>query len=183
MDYRLLNFDDRLKKISFRRRGVKVGLGGIAKGYAVQRGIEVLREKGVAAAIVEEGGDLQVLGSKYGKAWLTGIRHPRKDDLLAALAMNDGEAIATSGDYERFASYGGRKYHHIIDPRTGKPSASLASVSVIAGDPVTADAYATALFVMGPLEGGSYWQSVKILKRSWWTMICGSTLRRHCRSA
>lgn len=154
VDWRHLRLNKKQKSIAFCRKGVKVGLGGIAKGYAVARGIAVLKEKGIRGAIVEEGGDLQVLGDRYGTPWRAGIRHPRKKDLLAALDLRDGEAIATSGDYERFAKFGGRKFHHIIDPRKGRPAGSSVSVSVVAGDPVTADAFATALFVLGPVEGG-----------------------------
>jgi len=149
VDYRNIILDASKRTIFFRRRGMKIGLGGIAKGYAVRRAMEVLKEKGVRNAIVEEGGDLLVVGSKYGKPWVTGLRHPREPELLLAIAMPDGESVATSGDYERFAEYQGKRYHHIIDPRTGYPAETLASVSVLCNDPMLADVWATALFVMG----------------------------------
>lgn len=159
VDYRHLVLDASKKSIFYTQKGVRISLGAIAKGYAVRRGVEILKSRGITSAIVEEGGDLQVAGTRYGKPWRTGIRHPRKNDLMAALDMRSGESIATSGDYERFTSHGGKKFHHIIDPRTGKPTETFASVSVITNDPVAADAWATAIFVMG-LDGGS-----KLLKR------------------
>ena len=129
---------------------MKIGLGGIAKGYAVKRGIDILRKRGIRSAIVEEGGDLQVMGMKQGKRWVTGLRHPREQSLVLALKLDDGDSIATSGDYERFAMYKGRRYHHIMDPRTGFPASGFSSVSVVSSDPVVSDSYATAIFVMGP---------------------------------
>jgi len=159
VDYRHLLLNPAKKSIFYKHKGVRISLGAIAKGYAVRRGIEMLKSRGITSAIVEEGGDLQVTGTRYGTLWRTGIRHPRENDLMAAFDMRSGESIATSGDYERFTSHGGKKYHHIIDPRTGKPTETFASVSVIADDPVAADAWATALFVMG-LDRG-----MKLLKR------------------
>lgn len=136
--------------LSFRVPGMKLGLGGIAKGYAVARAVAILKEKGIHAGIVEEGGDLQVFGTKFGKPWKTGIIHPREKGLVAAIQMRDGQAIATSGDYERYAEHEGKMYSHIIDPRTGYPAESeLVSVSVITDDPVRADAWATAIMVLG----------------------------------
>ena len=110
------------KGVAFARHGMKIGLGAIAKGYAVQRGIIALKKKGVRNAIVEAGGDLQVAGSKFGKPWITGLRHPRKDTILATINLEDMDAVATSGDYERFVMRNGVRYHHIIDPRTGYPT-------------------------------------------------------------
>ncbi len=159
VDYRHLVLDSSKRSIFYKHRGVRISLGAIAKGYAVRRGIEILKSRGVTSAIVEEGGDLQVAGTRYGTPWRTGIRHPRENDLMGAFNMQSGESIATSGDYERFTSHRGKKYHHIIDPRTGRPTETFASVSVIADDPVAADAWATALFVMGLDEG------MKLLKK------------------
>jgi thiamine biosynthesis lipoprotein len=151
--YGKLRVDSGNSTLSFKVPGMKLGLGGIAKGYAVARAVGVLKEKGIRAGIVEEGGDLQVFGTKFGKPWKTGIIHPREKGLAAAVKMKDGQAIATSGDYERYAEHGGKRYSHIIDPRTGYPAESdLVSVSVITGDPVRADAWATAIMVLG-LEG------------------------------
>ncbi len=149
VNYRHLIIDKREKSIRLLKKKTKIGLGGIAKGYAIKRGIEYLKNHGVKAAIVEAGGDLQVIGDKFGQHWRTGLLHPRKKKIVMAISMHDGESIATSGDYERYAMYKNRRYHHIIDPRTGYPTKTFSSVSVISRDPVLADTYATALFIMG----------------------------------
>lgn len=140
--------------------GASVGLGGIAKGYAIRMAIHVLRENNIQDAIVEAGGDIQVTGHKNGTPWKIGIRHPRKKgDIIGTLAMEGMDSIATSGDYERFRMYNGKRYHHILDPETGYPAESdLVSVSAITKDPVDADALATALFVMGHEKGMKYVQ-------------------------
>ena len=135
--------------IRFLEKGMKIGLGGIAKGYTIQRGIEVLKLKGISSGIVDCGGDLQVLGTKSGRKWKTGLRNPRNKKLLLIIDLDDMDSIATSGDYERFTSFKNKKYHHIINPRTGIPTETFASVSVISKDPVLSDAYATSIFVMG----------------------------------
>jgi thiamine biosynthesis lipoprotein len=140
------------KSIAFARPGVKIGLGAIAKGYAVSRGIEVLKKEGISDGIVEAGGDLQVMGSKHGKPWITGLRHPRREVILLAIDLSDMDAVATSGDYERFVMRNGVRYHHIIDPRTGYLADTFSSVSVLSKNAVLSDAYATAIFVMG-LDG------------------------------
>jgi FAD:protein FMN transferase len=140
------------KSISFARPGMKIGLGAIAKGYAVSKGIEALKNKGISDAIVEAGGDLQVMGTKHGKPWITGLRHPRRNIILLTIDLADMDAVATSGDYERVVIRNGVRYHHIIDPRTGYPANTFSSVSVLSKNAVLSDAYATAIFVMG-LEG------------------------------
>jgi FAD:protein FMN transferase len=136
--------------VAFARPGMKIGLGAIAKGYAVGKGIDALRKRGVDAGIVEAGGDLQVLGTKYDKPWVTGLRDPRRDAILLTLDLEDGDAIATSGDYERFVMRNGVRYHHILDPHTGYPASGFCSVSVLSESATLSDAYATAIFVMGP---------------------------------
>ena len=148
INYKNITINNDLSVI-LKKHGMKIGLGAIAKGYAVQRGIEILKEMGVESAIVEEGGDLQVLGEKYGKSWKTGLMDPRKKKLFLTIELDDLDSIATSGDYERFVMHSGKRYSHIIDPRTGYPTNTFASVSVLSKDPVFSDAYATALFVMG----------------------------------
>jgi thiamine biosynthesis lipoprotein len=147
--YRNIILYPKIRAIAFARPGVKIGLGGIAKGYAVQRGIETFRKRGVRSAIVEAGGDLQVIGTKFGKRWNIGLKDPRKNSIMLSLGLDDGEAVATSGDYERFATYRGVRYPHIIDPRTGYPTDKFASVSVISQSATLSDAYATSIFVMG----------------------------------
>jgi len=164
VDYRRVVLDREKNTVRFASGGMKIGLGGIAKGYAVKRGIDILRKRGIRDAIVEEGGDLQVMGTKYGKRWVTGLRHPREESLVLALKLDDGDSIATSGDYERFAMYKGRRYHHIMDPRTGFPASGFSSVSVVSSDPVVSDSYATAIFVMGPERSREFLKKREDLK-------------------
>lgn len=136
--------------IAFDRAGMRIGLGGVGKGYAVEKGIAVLRKRGIEAGIVTAGGDLQVMGTKFGRPWVTGLRDPRRDAILLTLGLEDGDAISTSGDYERFVMHDGVRYHHILDPRTGYPATGFCSVSVLSKSSPLSDAYATAIFIMGP---------------------------------
>lgn len=132
---------------------VQLDLGGIAKGYAVDRALAVLRAAGLASASVNAGGDIGLLGGHGVRDWKLGIQHPRQSgELLATLELRD-RAIVTSGDYERFFMADGVRYHHIFDPRTGLPARTCQSVSVVAGTAAEADALATAVFVLGPAEG------------------------------
>jgi thiamine biosynthesis lipoprotein len=135
-------------------RGAALDLGGVAKGYAVDRAVEVLHELGVTAAMVWAGGDLRVFGEKAeGGPWRIGVRHPRQGgEFLAIIALSEG-AVATSGDYERVAELEGGRYHHILDPATGYPSDASISATAVAPTCEAADAWATAFFVLGPVEG------------------------------
>jgi FAD:protein FMN transferase len=144
-----IKLDPAAQSIAFARHGMKIGLGAIAKGYAVERGIDVFRKNGIRSAIVEAGGDLQVMGSRGSRPWITGLRDPRRDSILLTIDLRDLDAVATSGDYERFVMRDGVRYHHIIDPRTGYPTKTFSSVTVISKNAVLSDAYATAIFVMG----------------------------------
>ena len=129
---------------------VKLDFGAMAKGLAIDRGIAALQTLGVRNAVINAGGDLKVIGRHGDRPWRVGIRHPRGQGVLAVLDVNDGEAVFTSGDYERYYLWQGKRYHHIIDPRTGYPAEGTRSVTVIHHDGATADAAATALFVAGP---------------------------------
>jgi len=132
---------------------LKIDLGGIAKGYAVDRAVSVLRQAGVTSATVNAGGDIALLGDKQGRPWRIGIQHPRQtNDLLVTLQLKD-QAVVTSGDYERFFERDGIRYHHIFDPVSGKPARQCQSVTVVAADAASADALATAAFVLGPDAG------------------------------
>lgn len=124
--------------------------GAIAKGFALDRGIEVLKEHGIQHAIVNAGGDLRLIGRHREKPWRIGIRHPRqKAEVVATLKLEGDVSIVTSGDYERFYMYQGRRFHHIIDPATGWPAARAQSATVIAPNAMLADAWSTALFILG----------------------------------
>jgi thiamine biosynthesis lipoprotein len=150
------------RKVSFRQPGMAIDLGGIAKGYAVDRGLEVLRRAGVRDAMVEAGGDLRANASPRtaGRRYIW-IRHPRaanaadtrvdgQDQTYFARFRLDNGAVATSGDYERFFEHNGKRYHHLLDPHTGYPASQAVSATVIANNAMLADALATALFVLGP---------------------------------
>jgi thiamine biosynthesis lipoprotein len=149
INYARVRLDDTARTVYFARPGVRINLGGIAKGYAVERGAAILREAGVRNALLSAGGDTRVLGDRRGQPWIVGIRHPRvSDEVMTRLPLTD-EAISTSGDYERFFEEGGRRYHHIINPATGAPSEGILSVTVIGPDGTLTDGLSTTLFVMG----------------------------------
>ncbi|MFQ5743834.1 MAG: FAD:protein FMN transferase, partial [Acidobacteriota bacterium] len=133
----------------------RVDLGAIAKGYAVDRVVDTLAARGVPAALVNLGGNIGVFGSPPGgDAWSVGVRHPRPGTaLLGNLEIPAGWAVATSGDYERFFEADGRRYSHLLDPRTGWPVQEIMAVTVVAPDGMTADALSTAAFVLGRQEG------------------------------
>lgn len=133
---------------------MNIGLGGIAKGYAVDRAMRVLRDQGYENVLVNGGGDVSVHGTRLGKPWTLGVQHPRKEhgELLGALALRDG-VLVTSGDYERFRMVDGVRYHHIIDPRTGWPATAASSVTVIAPSAELGVVLAKAIFILGPEKG------------------------------
>lgn len=140
------------KKARLLKPGMSLALGGIAKGYAVDLAVAAIRRAGISAALVDAGGDIYALGSPPRRArWLVGVRDPAKpgEILPKALAVRD-RAVATSGDYLQFGTVKGHRYSHILDPRTGRPVEQMASVTVVAPDATTADAYATAASVLGP---------------------------------
>jgi thiamine biosynthesis lipoprotein len=128
---------------------VKLGFGAFAKGYAVDKAIAALQQQGIKDAIVNIGGDLRAIGSHGKRPWVIGIRHPRQDGIIASIALHGDESVFTSGDYERFFIYEGKRYPHIIDPRTGYPADETMSVTVLHSNASLADATATALFVAG----------------------------------
>ncbi len=133
-----------------RNPAVRYDLGAFAKGYAIDRAIEQLREFGIENAIINAGGDLRAIGQHGDRPWRIGIRQPRKSGILASIEINGDTSVFTSGDYERFFEVDGKRYHHIIDPRSGYPADRTISVTVVHDNAATADAAATALFVAGP---------------------------------
>ncbi|MCF4008170.1 FAD:protein FMN transferase [Rheinheimera sp. UJ63] len=140
-------------QVRFAKAGVKIDLGGIAKGYAVERSMALLAQAGIQHALVTAGGDTRLLGDKRGRPWLVAIKHPRKsDDIVAQLPLINS-AISTSGDYERFFIEDGVRYHHILDPKSGESPSGLMSVTVLGPDTTRTDALSTTLFVLG-LERG-----------------------------
>lgn len=129
---------------------VKLGFGGFAKGTAVDTAIAALKQQGIENAIINIGGDLRAIGRHGDRPWRIGIRHPRQEgQMLASIDINDDESVFTSGDYERYFTYEGQRYPHILDPRTGYPARDNISVTVIHRQAALADAAATALVVAG----------------------------------
>ncbi|MDP7421864.1 MAG: FAD:protein FMN transferase [bacterium] len=135
-----------------RKSGVQIDLGGIAKGYAIREAVRVLKNEGITSALIDAGGDIYAHGQVYGVPWRIGIRNPLGEGVLGVLDMSD-LSVATSGSYERFFEQDGIRYHHLLDPKTGYPAGELIGVTVVCKDPMLADAWATALFVMGPEKG------------------------------
>ncbi len=146
--------------VRLKRRGMAINVGGLAKGYAVDRAISLLRSR-VPNGIVNAGGDLFAFGQKNKQTpWNIGLQHPRKpQNLLAAFAVKN-QAVATSGDYQRYFIKDGVRYHHIFDPQTGKPARLMISATIISTEVMDADALATAVFVMGPDKGIEWVESM-----------------------
>lgn len=153
VDFRNVELDEAAGTVSFRHPGVRVDLGGIAKGYAVERGVDILRGFGVTSAIVTAGGDSRILGDRRGKPWVVGVRDPRRDGAIVARLPLSDEAISTSGDYERYFETDGVRYHHILKPGTGRSSGEVRSVTILGPDATTTDALSTSVFVMGIQKG------------------------------
>lgn len=156
--YRRILLDSTRTAVRFDRPGVEIDLGGIAKGYALDRAAEALRAEGIESATVDAGGNLLVLG---GPASI-GVQHPMaRDSLLCRIEVRD-EAVSTSGSSENFFVSNGKRYSHIFDPRTGRPvSNGLLSVTVVAPTGMASDALSTAAFVMGPEEGMALIETMK----------------------
>jgi thiamine biosynthesis lipoprotein len=131
---------------------VRIDMGGIAKGYCVDQARVVLAQHGITSALIDAGGDVFALGRRANELWKIGIRSPRGDDLLGFMEVQD-LAVMGSGDYERFFTHGGKRYHHIFDPRTGYPARGFSGTTLMHADPMLADAWNTAVFVLGPEKG------------------------------
>lgn len=153
VNYRHLQLDRKRRSIHFARNGVRIDLGGIAKGYAVDNCIALLKKRGITNAIVTAGGDSRLLGDRRGRPWNVGIRDPRRSDDVAAVLPLADVAISTSGDYERYFEEDGVRHHHIINPKTGKSASGVRSVTVIGPDGVTTEGLTKSVFVRGPEEG------------------------------
>jgi thiamine biosynthesis lipoprotein len=153
IDYRNIILDKDRLTVSFLKQGVKIDLGGIAKGFAVDQSILHLKNLGIEHALVTAGGDTRLLGDRLGRPWLVGIRDPANtQEVIAMLPLQD-EALSTSGDYERYFIEDGKRYHHIIQPTTGYSASEVRSASILASDATTTDALSTSIFVMGVTKG------------------------------
>lgn len=149
INYRHIILDGSQHSVKFRHKDTKIDLGGIAKGYAVDNAIQLIINCGVRNALVSAGGDSRILGDKNGKPWMMGIQHPRnKSRVVVRIPLRDS-AISTSGDYQRFFIQSGERYHHIIQPQSGRSVDHTWSTSILADNALTADALSTSAFVMG----------------------------------
>jgi thiamine biosynthesis lipoprotein len=154
IDYRKVELDRTRRAVRIGKEQ-QIGLGGVAKGFIVDRAARVLREAGLEAFLVQAGGDLYGAGRKPdGSRWVSGIQDPRgaQGKFFALLELED-HAFSTAGDYARSYVLGGKRYHHIIDPRTGYPATACRSVTVWARDATTADVVDDAVFILGPEQG------------------------------
>jgi thiamine biosynthesis lipoprotein len=151
VNYLHVILDPKNQTVQFSQKGVRIDLGGIAKGYSVDRGIDVLKSLGYTRAYVGAGGDSRIIGDRFGKPWIVGIRDPGKGEgnVIARIPLVDA-AISTSGDYERYFEEKGVRYHHIIDPHTGHSASKVRSATVIGPYATRTDGLSKTAFVLGP---------------------------------
>jgi thiamine biosynthesis lipoprotein len=149
VNYRHVLLDATTRTVRFSQPGVRIDLGGIGKGHAVDRGIVILQQRGISHALVTAGGDSRIIGDRFGHPWIVGIRHPdRKDEVIARIPLED-IAISTSGDYERYFEEEGVRYHHIIDPHTGQSARKVRSATIIGPTATRTDGLSKTAFVLG----------------------------------
>lgn len=161
VDDSMLEVDIQENRVRLAHPGMSLDVGGVAKGYAVERAADLLRQKGVPWALLDAGGDISVIGSRSdGSPWRVGVQHPRKEGQIAGVAHLQDLAVATSGDYQRYFTYQGQRYHHILDPRTGYPPSAVMSVTVIASDVTLADILSTEAFLMEDGEGIRFLEAI-----------------------
>ncbi len=151
VNFRHVLLDPKKQTVQFSQKGVRIDLGGIAKGYSVDRGIDVLKSRGFTRMYVSAGGDSRIVGDRFGKPWMVGIRDPRKGEgeVITRIPLVDA-AISTSGDYERFFEEDGVRYHHIIDPHTGHSASKVRSATIIGPYATRTDGLSKTAFVLGP---------------------------------
>ena len=158
-----ISYDKETKKISFGVEGMKIDLGGIAKGYTSSRIMDIYKDNGITSGLVNLGGNVQALGTKTdGTKWKIAVQSPDDtEDYLGILSVQD-KAVITSGGYERYFEQDGVTYHHIIDPKTGYPAESgLVSVTIVSEDGTLADGLSTSLFIMGKEKAADFWREHK----------------------
>lgn len=158
--YQNLILDAKTRTIRFAREGVRIDLGGFAKGHAVDNSITILKRLGIRHASVAAGGDSHVIGNRGNRPWTVGVRDPRRaNDVVAVLPLQD-VAISTSGDYERYFELDGERCHHLLDPKTGKSPCEVRSVTILADDGLTTEALSKCVFVMGVEKGLAFIDSM-----------------------
>jgi len=149
VNWRNLLLDDAHHTVRFEHPGMKIDLGGIGKGYAVDRCIDILKARGFQHALVTAGGDSRFLGDHLGRPWLAAIRHPDNPQLVVTRIPLTDAAVSTSGDYERYFDENGVRYHHIIDPHTGHSASKVRSATIIAPTATQTDGMSKTAFVLG----------------------------------
>lgn len=150
VDYKSIDISD--SKVELKKKGMAIDLGAIAKGYGVDKVYDFLISKGIREAIIDAGGTIRTIGDR--KKWRIGIKDPSgKRDVIGILNLDSGLAVSTSGDYERYFIRDGKRYHHILDPKTGYPANYCRSVTVVSDSAAKSDALSTAIFVLGPESG------------------------------
>ncbi len=153
INWKKMVLDEQHLTVFFQREGMRIDLGGIAKGHSVDKGIEVLRKLGITRAMVNAGGDTRIIGDRFGRPWVVGVRDPdHEGKTFLKLPLTD-TAFSTSGDYERYFDEDGKRYHHIIDPKTGDSARKVRSVTIIAPTATRTDALTKSVFIMGAEEG------------------------------
>lgn len=154
VSYRRVKVDPVARRVFLEEPGMALDLGGVAKGYAAGKAAEVLRRHGVKHGLIDAGGNIVAVGQHpEGRPWNVGIRNPRNTGAVLGMVTVSNMAVVTSGDYERYFILNGRRYHHILDPRTGYPAQGMRSVTIIAPSSMQADLMSTAVFVLGPERG------------------------------
>ena len=166
------NIEINENKVRLKLPGMALDMGGIAKGYAVDRAIEILKKSGVKGAIINAGGDLMAFGKRSAKAaWVIGLQHPRNPEEISASFeaenSNGGTAVATSGDYQKFFIVDGQRYSHILDPQTGMPNRDVISATVTAPSVMQADILATIVFILGPDKGKEFLEKLDGVEAMW----------------
>jgi len=151
--YSHLMLDRRGCSVRFARPGMRIDLGGFAKGHAVDNAAAILRAHGIRHAFVSAGGDSRVIGDRRGRPWMIGVRDPRKPGAMSAMLPLEDVSISTSGDYERCFDADGVRFHHVIDPATGRSPSTVHSVTILAEDGLTTEALSKAVFVLGVDKG------------------------------
>ena len=153
VDYRRIIIDRDSSTVKFAKDGMRINLGGIAKGYIVAKAVDAIKKKGVKSGIVHAGGDMFVFQEDGNAPRKIGIQHPRKkDNIIGTIEVLNG-AVSTSGDYERFFIKNSIRYHHIINTKTGFPAVGTQAVTIVANDGMIADVISTAVFIMGTEDG------------------------------
>ncbi len=151
--WRGLELDPAARTVRFAKPGMRIDLGGFAKGHAVDNAVALLRKRGIAHAYVAAGGDSRVVGDRRGRPWTIAIRDPRREGEVVAVLPLEDCAISTSGDYERYFERDGVRCHHIVDPATGRSPSALRSVTILAADGLTCEALSKSVFVLGAERG------------------------------